>query len=263
MTTTLIPPGTVVVGIDGSTSAERALDWAVDHAVREHRQLTLVHAATPEGIGPAYVLVDDGRHLLAEACERVRRQAPDLAVHQAVWAADPRTVLVRLASDASLVVVGSHGRGPVASVVLGSVGVALVRHAACPVVVVRPGHAGRVRHGVAVATDGTQRSRAVVELAYRHASLRRLPLTIQHGLGDEAELRASEALAGLAEKFPDVRARLEPVGGPAARALATASERMDLVVVEAEEAVGVVEHATCPVLVYPAGSSGSATSPST
>ena len=47
MENSLIPSGTVVVGVDGSPSCERALDWAVDHAVRERRQLTLAHGFDP------------------------------------------------------------------------------------------------------------------------------------------------------------------------------------------------------------------------
>ncbi len=44
METTVIPSGTVVVGVDGSPSAALALEWAIDHAGLEHRPLTLAHA---------------------------------------------------------------------------------------------------------------------------------------------------------------------------------------------------------------------------
>jgi nucleotide-binding universal stress UspA family protein len=47
-----------------------------------------------------------------------------------------------------LIVVGTHGRGPFASVVLGSVAEAIVRHARCPVMVVPP-HAPRRRAAAA------------------------------------------------------------------------------------------------------------------
>ena len=281
MENTVIPPGTVVVGVDGSPSAERALDWAIDHAVREHRQLTLAHGIDPAGsawtdpMGGGHravveALTADGLEVVDRARAHVADRAPDLALHAAAWPSDPRVALLRLSEAASTVVVGSRGRGPVKSLLLGSVGVALVQHASCPVVVVRPSNPGLVRHGVVVGADGGETSRATVEAAYRQASLRRMPLTILHGVDDgwppdatEEDLRreAREPLSGLAEKFPDVRARFELVREDAALALVEQSRRMDLVVLGAHQggrlstiltgsvATSVVEHAECPVLV--------------
>ena len=57
-------------------------------------------------------------------CERLAPEGP------------PATVLVEQASDASMLVVGSRGRGTVAGLVLGSVSQEVVKHAACPVLVV-------------------------------------------------------------------------------------------------------------------------------
>lgn len=282
MTKTLIPPGTIVVGLDGSPAADRALDWAITQAVREHRQLTLAHAidqvstvwADPTGVSRptvTTVLREDAQNIVRSARERVTERAPDLAVHEATWTLDPRTMLLELAETAHLVVVGSRGRGPVASLLLGSVGVALIRHAACPVVVVRPGALGAVRHGVLVGADGRPTSLATVEYAYLQASLHDLPLTIMHGprgmssyeTVDEVRLRAAEPLSGLAEKYPDVRARLVVASGLVDEEIIKASERMNLVVlgahlggrfsalVNGSVAQIVVEHAQCPVAVVP------------
>lgn len=236
METTLIPAGTVLVGLDGSPSADRALDWAIDHAVREHRQLTLVH-----GLEPVHEH-SEAHDILERARQHCREVAPDLAVHVALWTADPRVVLHDLGGAAAIVVVGSHGRGPVRSFLLGSVGLSVTRHAPCPVVVVRPYHPGVVRNGVLVLAD--ERSRPVVEYAFRQAALRDLPLTILRSTDDA--LGVAEAVAGLAEKFPEVRTRT--VTGDAARE----SARMDLLVVGSAD-VGVVGHAECPVAVVPLG----------
>lgn len=286
MESTRIPQDTVVVGIDGSDGSERALDWAVAQAVLERCPLTLAHGIDAAGVvwtdpmGGSHqvavdAMVDDGRRLVAAARGRVAELAPGLAVHESSMLADPRVMLLELATNARLVTVGSRGRGPVASLLLGSVGVALVRHAPGPVVVVRREHRGWAGEGavagVVAGVDGGPGSRAVVEFGYRQAALRELPLTILHctweprsaGAEDDPRLPISEPLSGLAETYPDVRARIEIVPGAPAEELVAASRRMDLVVVGAHHggrlsavlsgsvSQSVVEHAECPVAVVP------------
>lgn len=275
MDTTVIPAGTVVVGLDGSPSADRALDWAIGYAGRERRQLTLAHGLDPAGsvwLDPqgadhravVGALRDDAAALLDRARARVAEVAPQQPVHQALWMSDARVTLLDLATEAATLVVGSRGRGPVASLLLGSVGVALTRHAPCPVVVVRPSNPGLVRNGVLVGVDGTERSRPVLEFAYRQASLCDLPLTVVHSSWlDDADVVVAEALAGLNEKFPDVRATTRLINDSPADVLSQESERMDLVVVGAHHrgtagtilhgsvTDAVVEHAACPVAVVP------------
>ena len=57
-----------------------------------------------------------------------------------VWTGDPGDVIVEAAEaeHADMVLVGSHGRGPVGRLLLGSVSEFVVRNAPCPVLVVRP-----------------------------------------------------------------------------------------------------------------------------
>lgn len=286
METTVIPAGTIVVGLDGSPSAERALEWAVDQALRESRQLTLAHGVDPSGsvwVDPAGIdhravleaLRDDAKAVLGHAREQIAHRAPDLVVHEVVHMSDARVTLLELSERAAMVVVGSRGRGPIKSLLLGSVSLAVSREARSPVVVVRPGHPGVVRNGVLVGADGTDRSLPTLEFAYRQASLHQLPLTIMHCFWDarpgieeepvasDVRLVLAESLAGLGEKFPDVQARTELVRGMADERLVRASQRMDLVVVGAHHggtlttllygsiANAVLEHATCPVAIVP------------
>ena len=103
-----------------------------------------------------------------------------MVVHEVLEYADPADFLVRRSEGAAMVVVGSRGRGPIRSKLLGSVSVRLVRQAHCPVVVVRPGETGTVRNGVVVGLDALPESQPVLEFAYRKASLRGLPLTVLH-----------------------------------------------------------------------------------
>jgi nucleotide-binding universal stress UspA family protein len=286
-------PGTIVVGVDSSESSHRALEWAVDQARTEHRPITLVHAVN--ALDPAHAdaatvypeaarvaLRDDGHRVLAAARSTVEQAAPELEVDEVLRLDDPRTVLLELSRDAAMVVLGSRGRGKLRSLLLGSVGVALVRHAHCPVVVHRPSHLGVVRNGVVVGADGSEESLAVLEFAYRQASLRDLPLTVVHCFWDantvtsapfvvsappvdlESErLLLAESMSGMAEKFPDVTVKTAMARGLPQEVLVSLGTRMNLLVVGAHQAgrvsrmlfgsvsVAVVEHASCPVAVVP------------
>ncbi|WDZ82382.1 universal stress protein [Micromonospora cathayae] len=144
--------GPVVVGVDGSEVAELAVGQAADEAAGRGVPLVLAHVWYADGNRPvpeefaeteAAFRVAAGR-LLAGAAETVRARYPDLAVEERpVRAAKPEEALISASGEASLVVVGSRGRGGFAGLLLGSVSQALVQHAHCPVLVVHPhGHTG-------------------------------------------------------------------------------------------------------------------------
>jgi nucleotide-binding universal stress UspA family protein len=264
------PAGTIVVGIDGSESSLRALTWAAVQAAGQRRGLTLAHAMLP----PDSAWIDqtamttwsrprattESDAALAEARKVAERYAGDVEVHEYVRVGDPRDILLTLAEDAAELVIGSRGRGPVRSLLLGSVGVTLSRHTPCPVVVHRPGNVGRVHTSIVVGVDGSSRSRTVLAYAFEQASLRSLPLTVLHCVWDaqaatvgpalvagagsaalfvgaaeetveSARLLVAEAIAGLCEDYPDVPVRTELARGLAADALVRMSDRADLVVV--------------------------------
>lgn len=252
--------GTIVVGVDGSTSSENALLWAVDQARIEQRTLTLVHAIhaiSPRSMDWAVFYPEDsqeamraeGHEVLGRARSLVERRAPEVEVHEVFRFDDPRAVLLMLSATAAMVVVGSRGRGTLSSMLLGSVSVALSAHAYCPVVVHRPGGRGDVRNGVLVGADGSEDSRIVLEFAFREAALRGLPLTVLHCYWDtqvgpsayyslepvtdlaSEQLLLSESMVGIAEKFPAVVAHTELAADMPQRALVHLGERMDLVVV--------------------------------
>ncbi|GCD89083.1 universal stress protein [Nocardioides sp. LS1] len=292
MTGIEVRPGSIVVGVDGSTSSTRAVAWAAEQASLEHRPLTLLHtigaAATTWAGEPGVdrgavleALVTDGHALLATARAAVLDHAPGVDVHECVVLGDPRGALLEAASDAALLVVGSRGRGPVASLLLGSVGVALTRHPTCPVVVVRPGNPGLERHGVLVGIDGTQHSAGTLEFAYRQASTHGLPLTVMHCPAvdlaasaatdaernarlHEARLLLARTVKDMAEKFPDVPVHTELCRGRPDECLVREGSRMHLVVIGAHHGgavsgvlfgtitAAVVEHASSPVAVVPA-----------
>lgn len=282
MLTDAIPSGTVVVGVDGSEGAGRALRWAAEEARDHRRALSLVCAvALPERytMGESILYFDqmraDGRaeahRLLADAREVVEEIAPDVEVREAVVEADPRDALLAFSPRAAMIVIGSRGRGPVRSLLLGSVGVAVVRHAQCPVVVCRPTPEGVTPAGIVVGVEGTERSLATLEHAATLASYRSQPLRVVHSrwlgpLGDDGEqrdMRLAETLAGLQEKFPDVEIIRDSVEWPPDQRLVELSESAVAVVVGGHAggvaseiltgsvATSVVEHARCPVVVVP------------
>ena len=296
MERTHVPAGSIVVGVDGSSTSDQALDWAAGQADLERRPLVILHATDVFSIDQARWLdmswVDhtrltealeaSGRDMLATAAVRARQVAPELDVHEVLSSTDPRNALLAEAADAATIVIGSRGRGPVSSLLLGSVSVAVSKHADCPVVVVRPQQADVVREGVLVGVDGTALDRNVVEFAFRMASLRALPLTVLHsfwdadhlgrdehavpddeaGLDDKRAL-LSDSVREMAGKFPEVACRLELARGFADQRLIDGSQVMDLVVVGSRRsgvlkglgfsslAPTVVEHADCAVAVVP------------
>lgn len=258
--------GTIVVGVDGSQSSHLALAWAVDQAVAEHLELTLVHAisaVTPAFTDAAIVYPEGaletlsaaGHKVLAAARAEVEHRAPGLEMHEVFRIDDPRVVLLELSRDAALVVLGSRGRGKLRSLLLGSVGVALASHAECPVVVHRPGNSGLVRNGILVGADGTEDSRTVLEFAYRQAAVRDLPLTVLQCFQDvyadsvsgyvvpeatvdldSEHLLLAESMAGMAEKYPEVSVTGRLARGMPQAALVHLGERMNLIVVGAHQA---------------------------
>lgn len=147
-------PG-IVVGVDGSEPSRRALSWAIREAARHHLPLTVitVHRASARPATEVYWPMPDlpdgtsldqegmrkaVRELVNKAATEAGEPVPDVTV--TVTTGNPAEELIRASRDADMVVVGSHGRGGFASLLLGSVSSQVVHHAAVPVVVVRAPH---------------------------------------------------------------------------------------------------------------------------
>lgn len=141
-------PKTIVVGIDGSEHAERALDWAIDEAKLRGAKLVVVTAWHVPGyshVAPGFTPIlgaridepveEAARKIADEAAERARQAG--LEVDVVVRDAQPADALVEAAEDADLLVVGSRGLGGFSGLMLGSVGQQAAHHAPCPVVIVR------------------------------------------------------------------------------------------------------------------------------
>lgn len=136
----------VVVGVDGSALSEGALEYAFAYAARRWARVHALHAWHMPALTPyaaAYAsLVKDvfeaEREAVRQALEPWREKYPAVEVRETTVCGHPVPMIRDAAAAADLVVVGSHGRGPLGSAVLGSVSHGVLRHARCPVAVVRP-----------------------------------------------------------------------------------------------------------------------------
>jgi len=142
--------GRIVVGIDDSEQAAAALRWALAEGVIRQATVEVVHAWSPPlsalPFGATLVIpvdeaaidsaarasVDD---LVDAALAEMDEQPPE--VQRTVLPGGPSVTLVEVSDDADMLVVGSHGRSGLSRLMLGSVAMACVNHASCPVVVVR------------------------------------------------------------------------------------------------------------------------------
>ena len=276
----------IVVGIDGSDEADRALEWAAAEAVLRGRPLHIVHAvesrpfrsivfAPPEA---AKQLTRAGRTVVAAAKERVRELRPDLPVTAALVNVEAPRALREESEKAFELVLGHRGRGGFTSLLLGSVSLRMAGHCAVPVVIVRGDAADRGE--VVVGIDPYRDAGPVLEHAFDTAAAHGARLRMVHAWQTfatlieaghavpaeqiEQDLRDElvAAYTPVRERYPDVEFVAEVVLEHPVTALSRASQNARLVVVGAHDrrwnaprlgsvSHGVIHHANCPVSVVP------------
>ncbi|MGO4443378.1 universal stress protein [Mycobacterium sp. 2YAF39] len=133
----------VLVGIDGSSVSDSATAVAFDEASRRGVDLIALHVWSdfalydlPETEMPA--LQRRANETLSERLAGWRERYPDVNVRPVVALNRPVHQLLEWSEAAQLTVVGSHGRGGFAGMLLGSVSLAVAESARMPVLVVRP-----------------------------------------------------------------------------------------------------------------------------
>ena len=138
-----------LLAYDGSPSAERALDVAIDLAAGSHARLAILTAvlpipamacigAAPEGVSELRKsFLTDAERLVCRAVGRVPQGIP---VTKLVSTQPVEQALLRQAveGDHDLVILGSRGRGALRSLLFGSVGRTMLRRCPLPVLIVRP-----------------------------------------------------------------------------------------------------------------------------
>ncbi|MET8809422.1 universal stress protein [Streptomyces sp. NPDC004546] len=283
-------PGTVVVGVDATPASRLALAWAADEAALRHLPLHVVLAVDAPGLeggsavlaalwtswGPAIRTAH--ATVLEEARDFVAGRHPRLSAAAELADGAPAAVLRARAPGSAMVVVGSRHRDIVRDLLSReSVGLPLVTHAPCPIVVVREPELGpQTQLHVVVGVDGSAVSREAVRFAFEEAAFRDAHLTAvsawqpPHPRGfssqdveDEVRRVLAESTAGWQEKHPQVELRHAVIRGHPVRVLSDAAEWPALLVagsrgpggfsglVLGSVSQGLMHHGLCPLVIVP------------
>lgn len=279
----------VIVGIDGSDSAERALGWAAAEAALRQVPLDVVNVnqpiTVPPGVPPATTMhaatAAQSQKWLDDAVAVVKAVAPEVSVTTELVDDLVLEALAKRSGHAQLLVLGSRGLGGFVELLVGSVAVALSAHGRCPVAVVRGAVPGPTAP-VVVGIDGSPSSDAAIAFAIDEAALRSAPLIAYHCWSDTAHepgvqsrpfvldwnsIRVAEQdvladrLDGWQKRHPEVEIRQVVERDRPAHGLVRQSARAQLVVVGSRGRGGLtgmllgstshalIHHASCPVVV--------------
>jgi nucleotide-binding universal stress UspA family protein len=205
-------PTKVLVAVDDSAEAGVAARMAAVLAAKTGSELHVVHAAplpSPVGAPEGTIYDPDVSERLREmAAETGREVLQDQArqmsggkgavkdTHLRIGRPDHHVTEVAEELGAGLIVVGSRGRGPLKRALMGSVSDSIVRHAHCPVLVVRNAHDGEVLFGarILLAVDGSEESRLAEEAAAELAEASGAELHVVFALRTEPEAPYPHAL---------------------------------------------------------------------
>ncbi len=136
----------VLVCIDGSPASEAATAIAFDEASRRGVALMALHAWTDPRVSDFKELfpncnwdaqLSNEEETLAERLAGWQERYPDVRILRKIEVGDAASPLIEASKRAQLIVVGSHGRGGFAGMLLGSIGAAVVNRARIPVIVAR------------------------------------------------------------------------------------------------------------------------------
>ena len=252
---------TVVVGVDGSAQALRAVRWAAVEARRCGLPLRVVNAMAwvvdaeleRASHGDFYAaLTNRANARVAKAAALAQQVEPGLVVEQQVTAGYQVDVLTEEARSARLLVLGDRGMGRLDELLAGSTAVGLAAHASCPVVIVRGREIDAAEAAtlpVVVGTDGSPTSAQALAWAFEAAAERKVPLIAVHTWSDllaepalaplfdwsaverNERARLDKELASCSARYPDVEVSSEVSRDRPAHRLSQLSRQAQLLVV--------------------------------
>ncbi|MDO4909049.1 MAG: universal stress protein [Corynebacterium sp.] len=181
----------VVVAVDGSAASLAAAKWAAIEASK--RGATLRVASSYEA--PRYLyagsLVPPENFFedLHEEAEKVAKEAAEsvkdiVTAEVTVTEGNPIDMLLEMSKEATMIVMGTRGRGEFKGAMLGSVSAAVVSHATCPVVVIRDDVPFNEDGPIVVGVDGSEISDRAVDVAFEEAEERNVPVLAVHTWAD-------------------------------------------------------------------------------
>jgi nucleotide-binding universal stress UspA family protein len=162
-------PVNFIVPVDLSKPSIAALGWAADLAKRGPSRLIAVHAVEPTPLGESNELVAmleaRGLERLHDACGHA--VSAGIEVVRECRIGEPSLVIEDVArrTPRAFIVMGNRGLGPIRRAFLGSIADRVLRHAECPVLVVRENDEPPARPRILVATDFTRDAEAAVDAA--------------------------------------------------------------------------------------------------
>jgi nucleotide-binding universal stress UspA family protein len=144
----------ILFSIDGSQSADHALDFGLDLAMKYSAEVTIVSVFdSPQSSlvvkGMIYApnstenylkkLRDFHEKILLEALKKIKKVGPKLKVSIKLLEGRPADKIVEIAKEGAfdLIVIGSRGLGGIKEFVLGSVSDRVADEASCPVLIVK------------------------------------------------------------------------------------------------------------------------------
>jgi nucleotide-binding universal stress UspA family protein len=206
----------VVVGVDGSECAIRAVRWAAREAARRGAPLRIVHAASYLGRRGATDTrspeLARARQITGQAFTVARHTEHDLRASTEVTPGDPVDTLLRAAAAGQLVVLGSSTTGAVDEFVRAPVAARLAARSPSPVVVVPRQRTGVPTDRPVAAVLGIgdpEDDEAVAAFAAAAARRAGLPLVLvqTRGEGRTAVSSRLDDLAGWSRREPDLEVR--------------------------------------------------------
>lgn len=252
----------IMVGVDGSSQALYAVDWAAAEAGRRRLSLCIVHVAagweatdipTFTGGGSQAPRPESPGIRVLDAAEERARTFASVEIDRRLRVGPTPDALLREAADAALLVLGRRGSSAIARLMLGSASRQAAQHAPCPVVVVPTDTDPRPRRSeIVIGIDGSAASADAVGFALEEAALRAVGLRAVHAwirpaypmetrpvryttltVAQEGARVLAESLAGWTAKYPDVPIIEQVIEGAPTTVLIETSRTAELLVVGA------------------------------